>query len=61
MDIGGSRIDAVLEQAVADGAVPHAAAIVADRNGILYEGERGRRPSVGASRSTPARPSASCR
>ncbi|WP_448638684.1 serine hydrolase domain-containing protein [Geodermatophilus sp. URMC 63] len=45
-DIDGSRIDAVLADAVlADavqsGAVPHVAAIAADRDGVLYEGGAG--------------------
>lgn len=39
--IDGSAIDAVLEGAVASGAVPHVAAIAADRDGILYEGGAG--------------------
>jgi methyl acetate hydrolase len=38
-----SRIDQVLEQAVADGAVPSVAAIAADRDGIIYEGAAGPR------------------
>ncbi len=39
--IDGSGIDRVLADAVADGAVPHVAAIVADRDGVLYEGGAG--------------------
>ena len=38
-----SAIDTVLEQAVAAGAVPHVAAIAADRDGIVYEGGAGMR------------------
>ncbi len=38
-----SRIDEVLEQAVAGGAVPSVVAIAADRNGIIYEGAVGPR------------------
>jgi CubicO group peptidase (beta-lactamase class C family) len=41
--IDGARIDAVLHGAVARGAVPHVAAIAADRDGILYEGGAGPR------------------
>lgn len=39
--LDGSGIDAVLTQAVTSGAVPHVAAIVADADGILYEGGAG--------------------
>ncbi|GAA4314532.1 serine hydrolase domain-containing protein [Klenkia terrae] len=39
--IDGSRIDAVLAAAVGSGEVPHIAAIVADRDGVLYEGGAG--------------------
>lgn len=39
--LDGSGIDRVLADAVSDGAVPHVAAIVADRDGILYEGGAG--------------------
>ena len=39
--IDGSGIDRVLADAVSDGAVPHVAAIVADRDGVLYEGGAG--------------------
>ncbi len=39
--LDGSGIDAVLRDGVASGAVPHVAAIVADRDGILYEGGAG--------------------
>ncbi len=39
--IDGSRIDAVLAAAVAAGAVPHVAAIAADRDGVIYEGGAG--------------------
>ena len=38
-----SRIDEVLEQAVAGGAVPSVVAIAADRNGIIYDGAVGPR------------------
>jgi methyl acetate hydrolase len=41
--IEGLAIDQVLQGAVDDGAVPHAAAIVADADGILYEGGAGPR------------------
>ncbi|MTD14010.1 serine hydrolase [Nakamurella sp. YIM 132087] len=43
MAIDGSRIDEVLAAAVDSGAVPHVAAIAADRDGILYEGGAGAR------------------
>jgi methyl acetate hydrolase len=36
-----STIDAVLRNAVDSGAVPHAVAIAADRNGVIYEGAAG--------------------
>ena len=36
-------IDAVLQDAVATGGVPHIAAIVADRDGVVYEGAAGPR------------------
>jgi methyl acetate hydrolase len=39
--IDGSAIDAVLQGAVAAGAVPHVAAIAADRDGVIYEGGAG--------------------
>ncbi len=39
--INGSGIDAVLRDAVQAGAVPHVAAIAADRDGIVYEGAAG--------------------
>ena len=41
--INGSAIDKVLRDAVAAGAVPHVAAIAADRDGIIYEGGAGPR------------------
>jgi methyl acetate hydrolase len=41
--IGGTAIDEVLQGAVQDGAVPHAAAIVANADGVLYEGGAGPR------------------
>jgi methyl acetate hydrolase len=39
--IDGSRIDNVLREAVESGAVPHVAAVAADRDGIVYEGGAG--------------------
>ena len=39
--IAGSTIDAVLHEAVESGALPHVAAIAADRDGIVYEGGAG--------------------
>lgn len=39
--IDGTAIDAVLSHAVSSGAVPHIAAIAADRDGIVYEGGAG--------------------
>jgi methyl acetate hydrolase len=41
--IDGSAIDRVLRDAVEAGAVPHVAAIAADRDGIIYEGGAGPR------------------
>ena len=41
--IVGTSIDAVLQDAVASGAVPHVAAIAADREGVIYEGAAGER------------------
>src|SRR4051794_8107760 len=41
--IDGSAIDRVLREAVEAGAVPHVAAIAADRDGIIYEGGAGPR------------------
>ena len=41
--IDGSAVDKVLSAAVDSGAVPHIAAIVADRDGIIYEGGAGPR------------------
>lgn len=41
--IDGSQIDRVLADSVERGAVPHVAAIVADANGVLYEGGAGAR------------------
>lgn len=43
MALDGSAIDEVLQGGVDSGAVPHVAAIVADRDGILYEGAAGHR------------------
>ncbi len=39
--INGEAIDAVLAAAVERGAVPHVAAIVADADGVFYEGGAG--------------------
>jgi len=39
--IDGAGIDAVLQNAVDDGAVPHVAAIAADADGVFYEGAAG--------------------
>ncbi|MBC3194704.1 beta-lactamase family protein [Pseudonocardia sp. C8] len=39
--IDGSGIDTVLQEAVDNGAVPHVAAIVADADGVVYEGAAG--------------------
>ncbi|KQT93530.1 serine hydrolase [Marmoricola sp. Leaf446] len=39
--IDGTRIDEVLQAAVARGAVPHVAAIAADADGVFYEGGAG--------------------
>src|SRR5512132_3164648 len=39
--IAGSAIDAVLDESVASGALPHVAAIAADRDGVIYEGGAG--------------------
>ena len=41
MTIDTRRIDAVLEEAVESGKVPHVAAIAADRDGVVYEGGAG--------------------
>ena len=43
-----SRLDDVLQQAVATGAVPNVTAVAADRNGIIYEGAAGPRVAGGA-------------
>jgi len=45
--IDGSAIDAILREAVDSGAVPHVAAIAADRDGVIYRGAAGPR-EVGA-------------
>jgi methyl acetate hydrolase len=45
--IDGAGIDQVLREAVDSGAVPHAAAIAADRDGVIYQGAAGPR-EVGA-------------
>jgi methyl acetate hydrolase len=39
--LDGSAIDKVLQAGVDSGAVPHVAAIAADRDGIIYEGGAG--------------------
>ena len=41
--LDAAALDAVLQDAVAAGGVPHVAAIVADRDGVLYEGAAGPR------------------
>jgi len=46
--IDGTGIDKVLQGAVESGAVPHVAAIAADRDGVIYEGAAGPR-AVGES------------
>jgi CubicO group peptidase (beta-lactamase class C family) len=46
--IESAEIDRVLAEAVRTGAVPHVAAIVADRDGILYEGGSGMRVAGGS-------------
>src|ERR1700744_791515 len=46
--IDGTAIDKVLQDAVSSGAVPHVAAIAADRDGVLYQGAAGPR-AVGES------------
>ena len=46
--LDGTAIDQVLSAAVDSGGVPHVAAIVADRDGVLYEGAAGPR-AVGES------------
>ena len=45
--IDGTAIDEVLREAVDSGAVPHVAAIAADRDGVIYQGAAGPR-EVGA-------------
>ncbi len=42
-DIDGAGIDQVLRNAVDSGAVPHVAAIAADRDGVIYAGAAGPR------------------
>src|SRR5580692_4459969 len=39
----GSAIDKILRDAVDSGAVPHVAAIAADRDGVIYQGAAGPR------------------
>ena len=41
VSVAGTQIDAVLQEAVDNGQVPHVAAIAADRDGIIYEGGAG--------------------
>jgi methyl acetate hydrolase len=43
MALDGSAIDKVLQGGVDSGAVPHVAAIAADRDGVIYEGAAGNR------------------
>jgi methyl acetate hydrolase len=45
--IDGSGVDQVLQGAVANGAVPHVAAIAADADGVFYEGAAGVRHGDG--------------
>ncbi|GLZ56259.1 serine hydrolase domain-containing protein [Actinomycetospora sp. NBRC 106378] len=45
--IDGSGIDRILSAAVESGAVPHVAAIAADRDGVIYEGAAGDRVAGG--------------
>ena len=61
--IDGRRIDQLLQQAVDGGAVPHVAAIAADRNGVVYEGGAGTPASPVRATTPSARPpsSGSCR
>ena len=47
LTIDGSKIDDVLRGAVESGAVPHVAAIAADRDGVFYEGAAGMREAGG--------------
>ena len=42
-DVDGAGIDKVLRDAVDSGAVPHVAAIAADRDGVIYQGAAGPR------------------
>ena len=46
--IDGTAVSQILERAVASGAVPHVAAIAADRDGVIYQGAAGPR-AVGES------------
>jgi methyl acetate hydrolase len=41
--IDGTAIDKILRDAVDSGAVPHVAAIAADRDGVIYQGAAGPR------------------
>ncbi len=60
--IDGAAVDKVLQDAVANGAVPHVAAIAADRDGIIYEGGAGARTAGEAGAPVDAAPSSgSCR
>ena len=58
--LDASAIDRVLSDAVASGAVPHVAAVVADRDGIVYEGAAGPRAVDRTTRSPSTRGSDSC-
>ena len=40
--MNADRIDGLLERAVADQVVPGVVAVAGDRDGLLYEGARGR-------------------
>jgi hypothetical protein len=60
--LGRERIDEMLQDAVAAGAVPNAVAVAADRSGLIYEGAAGPRVvGVEATRSVPTAISVSCR
>ena len=59
--VDGSAIDTVLQDAVASGAVPHVAAIAADRDGVIYQGAAGPARSARATRSPWTPCSGSCR
>ncbi|MGH3763666.1 MAG: hypothetical protein ACRDTX_00690 [Pseudonocardiaceae bacterium] len=46
-----SRIDNVLQDVMAAGHVPNVVAIAADRNGVIYEGDRAPGPLAATTRS----------